>query len=379
MFYRDWITQSPLRISDSYGDNHWRSFEDIRRKNNENIFEETNKFILRLDKIIETGGSTEVVEWTPNDIVKLCPYCAKAFNIARRRHHCRLCGAIMCNTCSHFLEYTSACKLVKPAKIYTNPYDRIEENLQARNDEEKPKIRVCEDCKRLLDRRLQSIEDYYYQPTFLDLYKELRKTMAEADELILSELSLSNQPSSPKETILELRTKIHDLRQSIAVISSKFERLSEKEARCKQAHLLASINQSIMHWLSETVENKESRLYGRVAHQSQSGRSTGWVPEQPSLDSTATSDGSDENPLLIQIRRLDEYIKQAKLADRYEEASALEANKRELSIEYYFIQQGLNSMTMNDTSDGHECDPQHVARDDVSDMSASTSNVNKQY
>ena len=31
----------------------------------------------------------QVVPWIDEDLVKLCPSCARSFNIARRKHHCR--------------------------------------------------------------------------------------------------------------------------------------------------------------------------------------------------------------------------------------------------------------------------------------------------
>jgi len=49
-----------------------------------------------------------VVPWIDDRDVKLCPTCAKNFHVARRKHHCRLCGAIMCHDCTQFLPLTLA-------------------------------------------------------------------------------------------------------------------------------------------------------------------------------------------------------------------------------------------------------------------------------
>ena len=49
-----------------------------------------------------------IVPWIDDRDVKLCPTCAKNFHIARRKHHCRLCGAIMCHDCTQFLPFTLA-------------------------------------------------------------------------------------------------------------------------------------------------------------------------------------------------------------------------------------------------------------------------------
>ena len=83
---------------------------------------ETNKLIIRLDKIIselpvEAGKRREheqnIVHWVNDEDVKLCPQCAKSFNLLRRKHHCRVCGTIQCHNCSKFLLLSFARKSVK--------------------------------------------------------------------------------------------------------------------------------------------------------------------------------------------------------------------------------------------------------------------------
>ena len=48
--------------------------------------------------------------WIPDSRVTMCHGCQSPFNIVYRRHHCRACGGIYCNTCSSqktYLEYLS--------------------------------------------------------------------------------------------------------------------------------------------------------------------------------------------------------------------------------------------------------------------------------
>jgi hypothetical protein len=69
----------------------------------------TNQLLIRLERLLRNLPSDplkrrlheqSVVPWLPEEMVKLCPSCAKSFNIARRKHHCRLCGSVMCTDCS---------------------------------------------------------------------------------------------------------------------------------------------------------------------------------------------------------------------------------------------------------------------------------------
>lgn len=338
MFYRSWIQPSRLKLTECFADTHWTNFVEARRKHNENICSETNKLVLRLDKLINARKDDpsnvdidkSIVEWTQDDLVNLCPFCAKNFSLARRRHHCRACGAILCNSCSHFLEHKNACKLIRPAKLYTDPYDRIEDRLREKDDEEKPKIRTCEDCMRLLERRIRSIDDYYCQPDFTELYDKLHSTMVEADKLVMTHETLV---SEKRQTTPELKQKIQELKHSVASISAKLAKMSERESG-KQAYLYSAITQSVSFWFKESLEDKVERIQGVRSNERQV---SGWVPEQPTH---LTQADQEEDPLLIQIKNLQEYIRQARLADRYEEVSALEESKRDLEIEY-LIQKDL--------------------------------------
>ncbi|CAG9823724.1 unnamed protein product [Phaedon cochleariae] len=61
--------------------------------------------------------------WAKDNTVSNCSACSKEFNLTRRRHHCRNCGEIFCNTCS--------------------------DNTMALPSSAKP-VRVCDDCHLLL-------------------------------------------------------------------------------------------------------------------------------------------------------------------------------------------------------------------------------------
>jgi hypothetical protein len=38
--------------------------------------------------------------WVPDDVASKCMICAQEFRLYRRKHHCRLCGNIVCHACS---------------------------------------------------------------------------------------------------------------------------------------------------------------------------------------------------------------------------------------------------------------------------------------
>ncbi len=52
------------------------------------------------NQIAEVVAPTGQAEWMPDSQATNCNNCYKVFTILNRRHHCRLCGKIFCNSCS---------------------------------------------------------------------------------------------------------------------------------------------------------------------------------------------------------------------------------------------------------------------------------------
>eukprot|EP00500_Bicosoecida_sp_ms1_P014270 CAMPEP_0203825728 /NCGR_PEP_ID=MMETSP0115-20131106/54962_1 /ASSEMBLY_ACC=CAM_ASM_000227 /TAXON_ID=33651 /ORGANISM="Bicosoecid sp, Strain ms1" /LENGTH=258 /DNA_ID=CAMNT_0050734773 /DNA_START=17 /DNA_END=789 /DNA_ORIENTATION=- len=48
------------------------------------------------------GSSTACLlgVWQPDSSVQRCPVCSKKFTMIRRKHHCRVCGLVVCDACS---------------------------------------------------------------------------------------------------------------------------------------------------------------------------------------------------------------------------------------------------------------------------------------
>lgn len=118
----------------------------------------------------------KVVPWKPDKEVPFCRWCSKSFNVRRRRHHCRLCGSIMCKRCSIFLLFSEAREchyhcLHKSFHAHVHAglivYDtgrwdpmssvsskkkkKLQEDYDSDEDEHEG-VRLCESCDQLMDR-----------------------------------------------------------------------------------------------------------------------------------------------------------------------------------------------------------------------------------
>jgi len=212
----DFLNWDPQEIGASRS--HWQDFRKIRNQRMDFYAAETNKLIIRLDKIIselpvEPNKRREheqnIVHWVNDEDVKLCPQCAKSFNLLRRKHHCRVCGTIQCHPCSQFLLLSFARKLTNPS--YVPPSAEDGKNAQAieldglahsafrvlkrtgsatsltsliDSHTGEGHIRVCSYCKQLLERREQQIDFNSQKTVIVELYNEMRLHMNKATQLM---------------------------------------------------------------------------------------------------------------------------------------------------------------------------------------------------
>lgn len=118
----------------------------------------------------------QVVEWLDGKSVKLCPSCAKGFFLTRRQHHCRLCGSIMCNDCSRFLEIDVAISLIGPALL--NSSIELKPTSISKDKPIEP-MRICDHCLHLLDNRKEMQDSRTYRPKIIEIYEKIQNVKKE--------------------------------------------------------------------------------------------------------------------------------------------------------------------------------------------------------
>lgn len=96
-----------------------------------NVFPHFNmhSFVALLDMpsfiVLLSAYEKAIVPWMPDGHAKECPFCKRSFTLTRRRHHCRLCGDIMCDKCSQFLTHSFASKLTIYTCMILNDYVHV--------------------------------------------------------------------------------------------------------------------------------------------------------------------------------------------------------------------------------------------------------------
>ncbi|XP_053377139.1 rabenosyn-5-like [Mercenaria mercenaria] len=382
-------------------------FRGLRDARVDKYVVETNKILIRLDKLISSEIPTDsgkrkafektVVMWMPDSEVKSCRYCGRSFSLTRRRHHCRLCGGIMCDRCSHFLTHDYAKKLTNPSFSFEGGRDsgflkRSGSNSSLNSlfsTEGDPHIRACEDCRKLLERRDQQMEQRNTKSTIVLLYEKMKFCIGECEGMLENYLPMVESLSAGESTYSlstaqrrrqELVKKyeiIDQISKRIALLdSNKEEGLSPKEAllqksirvyasnfmqenmmglqnlpseeqyqKLQQKHTaqvqkqIALERQAVQLAQAEEKKLAEKEKYGspskdedghdRSSSQKHSrNKSDGWKPTEHNVR------GTDEDPMLQQMEIIRVYIQQAKQAKKWDEVNMLEQNLRDLQMEY---------------------------------------------
>ncbi|KAL4226333.1 Rabenosyn-5 [Mactra antiquata] len=375
-------------------------FRGVRDTRVDKYVVETNKLLIRLDKLISQDAPTDsgkrkafeksVVMWMPDSDAKSCRYCGRSFNLTRRRHHCRLCGGIMCDRCSHFLTHAYAKKLTNPSYNFDGDKDvgflkRSGSNSSLNSlfsTEGDPHIRSCDECRKLLERRDLQMEQRNTKTAIVLLYEKMKYCIEECEKQLESYLPMVESLCVGESTysLRDAQRKRGELVKKYELIDQISKRISllgsdkEEGPSVKQALLQKSVRVYASNFMQENMMGlqnlpteeqydklqkmrtaeiqKEIALERQATLQAQEvekkkadkhvttnkeesgsqkhvrNRSIGWKPAEQNV----TRDSDD--PMVQQMDIIRGYIAQAKEAQKWDEVHMLELNLKDLQMEY---------------------------------------------
>ncbi|XP_041350163.1 rabenosyn-5-like [Gigantopelta aegis] len=381
---------------------HIETFKAKRDARVDHFVVETNKLLIRLDKLIADDAPTEpskrkafeksVVPWIPDSEVPACLSCARSFSLRRRRHHCRICGGIICYHCSQFLTFSYAQKLVNPAFSFqgegflkrTNSNSSLNSLVGPDGEQH---MRICDVCRRLLERRDKMTEQRNSKPNIVLLYDKMKTCIDDAQELLTRYMpmveSLSNGESTYNYRQAQiLRAKLSKMYEIIDQLSKKILILNldaEPPPNPKELYLQKSIRIYASNFMQENLmglqalpseeeytrmqESRKEKIQQQIAverlaaMEAQEKERRNEEPEKPGKSPTDSvkqlghrrSDSSDsvgkgwkpaevvakaDDPMLQQIEIIRGYVRQAREAKKWDEVEMLEQNLKEIQQEY---------------------------------------------
>ncbi|KAL7301218.1 hypothetical protein TKK_0006184 [Trichogramma kaykai] len=204
---------------------HTKYFKEIRNTRLERFTTENNKLLIRLDKLLNQlptdpierkAYEQAIVPWMDDKDARLCLTCAKSFNLTRRKHHCRLCGVMMCHGCSLFLSLEKARKIISPVSVtqddsalspttenksFTNRFVRtgigltklvrspssgsLNTVLSMMSDSNAEQFfRVCQHCMNLLDSQERLKARHFEKPIVYQYYEKMQSQIKDANKLL---------------------------------------------------------------------------------------------------------------------------------------------------------------------------------------------------
>ncbi|XP_047123194.1 rabenosyn-5 isoform X1 [Hydra vulgaris] len=374
---------------------HFNLFSQHRKNTIERQVVELNKLLIRLEKLMKSGiyctenSNTllpnvlkarknlerQVVPWESDKGIEFCPHCKKKFSLTYRRHHCRLCGRVVCDNCLSNLNMLLPVSLLK-----------LDETLFMKsNQSEDNGLRVCDSCVDILTRQLQLREIAMANTILLQLYEKMIFSMHEANEILPKFLKMADSLNSGEteygfESVTETRLKLLKYYESVESISKRIQFLGtdkDKQPHAGALRLQRSIRIYASNYLAENMftlpglpskekyyenlkQKEQERVRMRVEktnlislptenaqtkNEAISGKKAelverekkvdlGWGPTQVTVEKAS-------DPILQQIENLKSYIQQAKEAKKFDEIKTLEENLRYF-LEYKSQQQKIN-------------------------------------
>ncbi|XP_074692625.1 rabenosyn-5 isoform X1 [Strix aluco] len=386
---------------------HLSDFKKHRAARIDHYVVEVNKLIIRLEKLTSFDrANTEsakiraieksVVPWVSDQDVPFCPDCGNKFSIRNRRHHCRLCGSIMCKKCMELVSLPLASKLTSASKealgSHTSPnsspnsvhgsrrgsISSISSVSSVLDEKDDDRIRCCRHCKDTLLKREQQIDEKEYTPEIVKLYEKLRLCMEKVDQkapeyIRMAESLNAGETTYNLEHANDLRVEIQKVYEFIDALSKKILSLGlheDPQPHPKTLQLQRMIRYSATLFVQEKLlglmslptkdqyeELKKRRLHmvALETHGKQEEKQKDFISRSAATvngDATPLKKGRVRksegwlptssipreseiaDPLLQQIDNITSFIKQAQAANRIDEVHMLQENLRQLQDEY---------------------------------------------
>ncbi|XP_067400447.1 rabenosyn-5 [Emydura macquarii macquarii] len=234
---------------------HLSDFKKHRAARIDHYVVEVNKLIIRLEKLTSFDRTNtesakiraiekSVVPWVNDQDVPFCPDCGNKFSIRNRRHHCRLCGSIMCKKCMELVSLPLASKLTSASKealaSHTSPnsspnsihgsrrgsISSVSSVSSVLDEKDDDRIRCCRHCKDTVLKREQQIDEREFTPDIVKFYEKLRLCMEKVDQKAPEYIKMAESLNAG-ETTYNLE-HANDLRVEVQKVYELIDALSKK-------------------------------------------------------------------------------------------------------------------------------------------------------
>ncbi|TPX37566.1 hypothetical protein SmJEL517_g00670 [Synchytrium microbalum] len=382
--------------------NRTNLFINARRGRVDKINLDVNKLEKRLEKLVrmysEGANSTGakalarslrntksmeqmVVAWQDDRSVLNCPLCGSTFNpLNMRRHHCRLCGRVICGqeSCSSIVQlYESMAgpPIPTPSTSSSTPQPSQQRpstpSISSGGDDDDDKdqvvgeVRVCRDCRRLVFRRREQILEAANQPAVMKICQAVARYRNFIEELLPKFNTLVVNMVGRKVAVedrdyqlaLRYRKNLLDYFSQLDALGKKAKALPSKTsstARLHQNIYMATsqylqANMYTLQLMPKVFKDQPqlpSKSINEVVGNGHAPESIGKLrvltgAEKAELESCKGS----LNVLLEQVANVETFIADATKKRRFEDASSLKESLEELKKEIDGVRKRMAELT----------------------------------
>ncbi|KAG6814292.1 hypothetical protein H0H92_013417 [Tricholoma furcatifolium] len=311
-----------------------------------------------------------ITPWQDDADVSKCPLCVTSFHpLTNRKHHCRLCGQIICSLPIKHPHRPLPCSLLFIVDPKTRRIEEVQEGVDygvrkkpmSNGDGAKPKpflppeekflkgVRICRTCRPILLHQQHEYEVTHI-PTigrlyeaFVALEEEIKDALPQFQELVLS-LSHNDQPSKEasisRKRLLEAFAQYDDLAKRI------------RKLPCTPGSSADQVQASIMNRASLFLQKHMFPLQSLPTPK----RAASKTPT-PAAEEAREADPDSElalalQPLLEQEALLESFVEEAKAHRKFEDVKTLKANLGEIRAEIEKLVANSSSANGNGNGNG---------------------------
>lgn len=302
------------------------------------------KGVLQSQMIQGSNGDTRAAEqritpWQDDAAVSKCPLCIASFHpLTNRKHHCRLCGTIICSLPQKLPQRQSPCSVLFVVDAKTRRIEEVGEGVDygvrraGAGDEEKflRGVRVCRSCRPVLTRQqywqeMASVPPFVrFYDAFINLEKEIEDALPQFQDLLLT-LSNDDQPtkeaSAARKRLLDAFAQYDALAKRIRAIPCN--------AGSSQHHVqLAVITRANLF-----LQKHMFPLQSLPKQKKRDATSSPGAPFEPPLVDPDSDLAHTLQPLLEQEALLESFVGEAMAHRKFEDAKTLKVNLAEIRAE----------------------------------------------